>query len=157
VADPSLSRFTRAELFAVLKNEKLVKLFEALLTTATTEEDLTAVETALNDHITDAGDAHQASAIGAIPSGDLAGNTVAAQLVELDAEKKAEDFAPPTVNEAPAGDVSPPAASEPPAGDVSPPMVFEAVQALMTEVAGLSELVTALAKQINDIQQGTDL
>jgi hypothetical protein len=89
VADPSLTRFTRAELFAVLKNEKLVKLFEALLTTATTAADLTAVEAALTDHINDAGDAHQASAIGATPSGGLAGITVAAQLTELDTEKEA--------------------------------------------------------------------
>jgi hypothetical protein len=144
VADPSLSRFTRAELDAVFKNAKLVRLFESLLTTATTAEDLALVQQAIDDHINDAGDAHQASAIGAVPSGGMAGITVAAQLVELDAEKKDEDFAPPAVN-------------EPPAGDVSPPVVFEAVQALTTEVAGLSELVTALSRQINDMQQGTDL
>lgn len=88
---PNLREIGRDALYRVFKEEQLVRLFEEILFTLneTLPGDTTAVEAALTAHVADTADAHQASAIGATPTGGLASNTVAGQLAELEAEKEA--------------------------------------------------------------------
>lgn len=80
-----LEKPSRAELFAALKNERLVRLFERLLTTAATTGDTAVVQAALDAHIADAADAHAASAIGVTPTGGITAIEAQSALEDLDA------------------------------------------------------------------------
>lgn len=93
MASPNLRQIPRDKLFAIFKNEELVRLFEEILYTLneTLPADTTALEQALSEHIADTADAHQATAIGAAPGGSRLSNTVQGQLGELDAGKQAAD------------------------------------------------------------------
>ncbi|HET8744312.1 MAG TPA: hypothetical protein VFM98_01815 [Ramlibacter sp.] len=82
-----LERPTRAELFEVFKNAKLVRIVERLFSTVAaqpTEAELLAIFTALlAEHVDDPDDAHQASAIGFTPGDGLLSNTVQDAVFEV--------------------------------------------------------------------------
>lgn len=86
---PELRQISRDKLYAIFKSWELVKLFEDLLyaVTNTLPGAADSVQAALDAHIADTGDAHQASAIGSTPVGGISANNVQDALAELDSEK----------------------------------------------------------------------
>lgn len=88
---PELRQISRDKLFAIFKSWELVKLFEDLLyaVTNTLPGAADLVQAALDAHIADTGDAHQAGAIGFTPVGGISANNVQAALNEVDLEKLA--------------------------------------------------------------------
>lgn len=89
----TLRQISRGELYAILKNERLVRIFEALVFSIsdTLPGDVAAVQGNLNAHIAGTTDVHQASAIGFTPTGGISGNNVQTALAELDTEKQPAD------------------------------------------------------------------
>lgn len=91
---PQLRQISRDKLALIFKTPELVKLFEDLLYTVdnTLPGAADAVQTNLDAHIADAGDAHPASAIGNIPAGNIAATNVQAAINELDSDKLAANL-----------------------------------------------------------------
>lgn len=86
---PNLRQISREQLFRVFKDADLVRFIEDLISAVNDAlpDASAAVQTNLDAHIADTGDAHQASAIGATPGGSRATNNVQGQLGELDTVK----------------------------------------------------------------------
>lgn len=84
-----IRQISRAELYEVFKTEKLVRLVEDILYAInnTLPGAADGVQLALDAHIADTGDAHQAGAIGFTPVGGISSINVQAALNELDVEK----------------------------------------------------------------------
>jgi hypothetical protein len=82
---------SRSDLYRAFKDDGLVRLFEEILQTLneTLPADTTVVQAAIDAHIADTVDAHEATAIGVTPTGGIASNNVQAALAELDTEKLA--------------------------------------------------------------------
>lgn len=91
--DTDIRLISRDKLFAIFKSEELVRLFESILYAVrnTIPSDTTSVQAALDAHIADLTDAHQAGAIGFTPSGGLTANNVQDAVIELNAEKQPLD------------------------------------------------------------------
>lgn len=107
----NIRNLSRADLYAVFKTDQAVRLVEELIYAInnTIPADVTVVQGNLDAHIVDSADAHQASAIGNTPAGNIAATTVQAAINELDAEKQPLNAALPFIFQ-----------SEPEAPDVIP-------------------------------------
>lgn len=85
MSSPNVRVIPRDKLFAIFKTEEAVRMVEDMLQAINDliPADTTALEAALDAHIADATDAHQASAVGFSPTGGFVGNNVQAALNEL--------------------------------------------------------------------------
>lgn len=82
---PVIRQFPRERLFRIFKDQDLVKLFEDVLyaVRTTLPSGADTVQANLDSHISDAADAHAASAIGSAPSGVITSNNVQGALVQI--------------------------------------------------------------------------
>lgn len=94
MSSPNIRVIPRDKLFAIFKTEEAVRMVEDMLQAINDliPADTTALEQALDAHIDDTTDAHQASAIGATPGGSRVSNNVQGQLGNLDSSKLAANL-----------------------------------------------------------------